>query len=93
MDLNGSDCDHAGIFNEEKHFAKLFPKSKKRVWQMKFLVVDDGSTDGTKEILKEYQDDPVVRVITSEKNEGKGAAVRKGILNARCEYAIIQMPI
>ncbi len=29
-------------------------------------------------------------MITSEKNEGKGAAVRKGIQNARCEYAIIQ---
>ncbi len=78
------------VFNEEKTLREIISKVKETGLANEILVVDDGSTDGTKEILKEYQDDPVVRVITSEKNEGKGAAVRKGILNARCEYAIIQ---
>ena len=54
------------------------------------LIVDDGSTDGTREILKELDGEGSVRVIYHEKNQGKGAAVRTGIKNASGDLLIIQ---
>ncbi len=54
------------------------------------LIVDDGSTDGTRDILPRYQDDPLVRVIYHDHNQGKGAAVRTGFQEAKGEVLIIQ---
>jgi len=61
------------------------------------IVVDDGSTDGTGDILRGIEN-PQVCVITHEKNQGKGAAVRSGMLNASGEYRLfidadLQIPI
>jgi glycosyltransferase involved in cell wall biosynthesis len=54
------------------------------------LVVDDGSTDGTRGLLKEYDSPGSVRIIFHEKNQGKGAAVRTGIQHASGDLVIIQ---
>ena len=54
------------------------------------LIVDDGSTDGTREILKELEQQPGVRVILHERNSGKGAAVRTGIQAAEGDVMLIQ---
>ncbi len=54
------------------------------------LIVDDGSTDGTRAILTEMDGCDPVRVIFHERNQGKGAAVRTGIQNARGDTVIIQ---
>ncbi|MCE5270951.1 glycosyltransferase family 2 protein [bacterium] len=53
------------------------------------LVVDDGSTDGTSEFLLKL-DDPRVRVFSLPHNRGKGAAVRRGIQEARGDVVVIQ---
>ena len=53
------------------------------------LIVDDGSTDGTREILARV-DDERVRVILQPENRGKGAAVRIGFTEATCEFVIVQ---
>ena len=53
------------------------------------IVVDDGSTDGTRRRLSQY-DDPRVRVLLQPENRGKGAAVRRGFAEASREFVVIQ---
>jgi glycosyltransferase involved in cell wall biosynthesis len=55
------------------------------------IVVDDGSTDGTREYLEEAaRAEPRIQLFLHEKNEGKGAAVRRGISAATAPISIIQ---
>ena len=54
------------------------------------LIADDGSTDGTREIISKMDGENHVRVILHEKNQGKGAAVRTGIRAATGDVLIIQ---
>jgi dolichyl-phosphate beta-glucosyltransferase len=51
------------------------------------LVIDDGSTDDTAQIVEKFSSslDPFVRIIRSSRNEGKGGAVRRGVQEARGE--------
>jgi glycosyltransferase involved in cell wall biosynthesis len=53
------------------------------------LVVDDGSTDGTRDVLPQLEDS-TVRVILHPENRGKGAAIRTGLSHATGDLVIIQ---
>ncbi len=77
-------------YNEERrieNFIKNVIDFKKRNSFLKeILVVNDGSTDKTEDILKKYQND--IRILKHQKNRGKGAAIRTGILSANEENII-----
>lgn len=54
------------------------------------IFVDDGSQDGSPEILKEICRDKLARCVFFERNQGKGAAVKAGLASARGDVFIIQ---
>jgi dolichol-phosphate hexosyltransferase len=64
--------------------------TKYPVDQVELVIVDDGSTDRTPEILRELADaDSRINLITHERNSGKGEAVKTAIRNANGTYAAI----
>ncbi|MFX0163631.1 MAG: glycosyltransferase family 2 protein [Candidatus Hodarchaeota archaeon] len=54
------------------------------------VVINDGSTDSTKKILKTYTDNPQIRIIYHAKNLGKGAAIRTGFEASKGDVIVIQ---
>ena len=64
---------------------------KQSNWQSyaEVIVVDDGSTDNTLEILADYIEQDQIRLIKHEKNRGVAAAKNTGIQNANCEYVVL----
>jgi glycosyltransferase involved in cell wall biosynthesis len=60
------------------------------VGDLEIIVVDDCSTDGTRELLRERLEKQVERVIYHESNQGKGAALRTGFAAATGEIVLVQ---
>src|SRR5260370_30149862 len=57
--------------------------------EIELVVVEDGSTDGTRELYPSLGDDPRVKVHMHERNRGKGAAIRTAAAVATGDYVIM----
>jgi glycosyltransferase involved in cell wall biosynthesis len=78
------------VYNEEERIADALKQALAVDYpcDIEMVVVDDGSRDGTAEVLGAV-DDPRLRVITHQRNSGKGAAIRTAVANAEGEYMVI----
>ena len=78
------------VFNEVKTIREIVKRVHNVGLTHEIVIVDDGSVDGTREILTELEKMPDVRVILHEHNQGKGAAVVTGMKAAVGDVMLIQ---
>lgn len=79
------------VFNEKNYILKVLEKVnlQRKKYNLEIIVVDDHSTDGTVELLKNHSH-LYNQVFYKNKNEGKGSAIIKGIEFATGEYTLVQ---
>lgn len=77
-------------FNEAPTVEKIVQKVLDVPVDKEIIVVDDGSTDGSSEIIRAMEAKYPVRALFHPKNRGKGAAIRTGLKHATGKYTIIQ---
>ncbi len=78
------------VYNEQDTIRELVQRVKAVPIDKEIILVDDGSSDGTRRQLMEIEDDPNIRVFFHEKNRGKGAALRTGFAQATGDIVIVQ---
>ena len=78
------------IYNEIHTLDEIIQRVEKTGLADEIVMIDDGSQDGTRELVKKYQEKPGYKVILHEQNQGKGAAVRSGFAQATGDVFLIQ---
>jgi len=78
------------VYNEVQNIREILKRVRDTGLPWEIVIVDDGSTDGTRDILKKMDGKDNIRVILHEKNQGKGAAVCTGFENAKGDVFLIQ---
>ena len=80
-------------YNESRRLGRTLDRildfAYREAWPAEIIVVDDGSTDQTAELVQTYaQRNPSVRLLSNPGNRGKGYSVRNGILHANGEFIL-----
>lgn len=78
------------VYNEVGNIKEILKRVQAQKLANEIIIVDDGSTDGTRDVLRELDGSSNVRVILHEKNKGKGAAVVTGFAASRGDILLIQ---
>jgi glycosyltransferase involved in cell wall biosynthesis len=78
------------VYNERTTLPQILSEVRAVDLKKEIVVVDDGSTDGTREVLEEEEKAGDLTVLYHEANRGKGAAVRTGLEHASGDFVIIQ---
>jgi glycosyltransferase involved in cell wall biosynthesis len=77
------------VYNEERWIEELLRRVKAVEIPMEIIIVDDCSKDRTREILAKITD-PTIKIFYQEKNQGKGAALRRGFKEATGTVVLVQ---
>jgi glycosyltransferase involved in cell wall biosynthesis len=75
------------VYNEAKTVGEILERIRAVSFDKEIVVVDDGSTDGTRELLRQAKD---IKLVLHETNRGKGAAIRTAIEAMTGDVAIFQ---
>jgi glycosyltransferase involved in cell wall biosynthesis len=78
------------VFNERETLDEIVARVLAVPIRKEIVAVDDASTDGSREILARLAQEHGVRVFQQDRNRGKGAAVRRGIAEAKGDVIVIQ---
>jgi len=77
------------VYNEAKTIKQVLEKVNSVPIDKEIIIVDDGSTDGTQNILGDIKCDNL-KIIYHSSNRGKGAAILTGLSHATGEYVVVQ---
>ena len=78
------------VYNERDTILKVVEKVRAVPIDKEIIIVDDGSTDGTQEVLRSLEGEAGLRVFYHKKNQGKGKALRTGFEVCQGEIVLIQ---
>jgi len=77
------------VYNEEKiisrNLEKIINYLKNQQFHWEIIAIDDGSQDQSRQLIQRF---PIVKLLINEKNQGKGAAVKKGFLEAKGDWVL-----
>jgi glycosyltransferase involved in cell wall biosynthesis len=80
-------------YNESNYICRCLKKVaqiKINNWTKEIIVIDDGSTDNTLDLIKKFNQGHKIKIIHYQNNQGKGAALKKGVDQAAGDVIIIQ---
>lgn len=78
------------VYNERNTIEEIVSRVLAVLLRVELIVIDDCSTDGSREILKELTARHPFKLLLQDKNQGKGAAVRRGFVEATGDIIVIQ---
>ena len=78
------------VYNEVNTVARVVSRVSALPMNTEIVIVDDCSTDGTRDVLCKLEGLEGVQVLYQEKNAGKGAAIRAGFQKVTGDYVVIQ---
>jgi glycosyltransferase involved in cell wall biosynthesis len=78
------------VYNERDTLRALISKVEAVDYDKEIILIDDYSTDGTRDVLKEYENRESFQVLYHNRNKGKGAALQTGFSNTTGDIIIIQ---
>jgi len=78
------------IYNEHDTVEELIKRVDATPWVKEIILIDDFSTDGSRDLLKNYENEEDFKVLYHERNKGKGAALRTGFAAVTGDIIIIQ---
>lgn len=78
------------VYNERATIEKIIQKVQASAFAKEIIIIDDCSSDGTRELLKQYEGRPEFHIIYHARNQGKGASLRTGFEQAEGDFLVIQ---
>ncbi len=78
------------VYNEENTIRQILARVLAQRVNMEVIIVDDYSTDLTRDVLRQLEGHPQLKIVYKPQNEGKGAALRTGFEHASGDVVVVQ---